>query len=194
MLGIGELIKRLLQNRGFGVQSPSAFFFVTQVLKERLPYYAYTAVDKAAKKGTHSPAHYRRLFRIANHLQPKNIIIAGNNTQAALYALSAAKPSATTHTACGAAQLASLLQEPEHDTLLYIGDGVDTAQLLATAIAHATPRSAIIVDRPHKTPQRAACWAQAIKNSATIVTYDLRSAGLLLFDNEKQKQNFTLLM
>ncbi len=194
MIGFGELIKRLLQNRGFGVQSPSAFFFVTQVLKERLPYYAYPAIDKAAQKGSHSPAHYRRLFRIANHLQPKNIIVAGDGTEAALCALSAAKPSAATHTAGDAAGLATLLQTPGHDTLLYIGKGCDTTQLLEAAIAHATPRSAIIMDCPHSTPQRAACWAQAIKNSATIVTYDLRSAGLLLFDNEKQKQNFTLLM
>ena len=47
---ISDWINRQRHNRGYGVQSPSAFFFVTQVLKERLPYYAYPILEEIAKE------------------------------------------------------------------------------------------------------------------------------------------------
>ena len=50
-----DWINRMRHKRGFGVQSPTAFFFVTQVLKEKLPYYAYGQIDRIATQcGTHS--------------------------------------------------------------------------------------------------------------------------------------------
>ena len=45
MFKFGDWINRQRHNRGFGIQSPSTFFFITQVLREKLPYYAYDELD-----------------------------------------------------------------------------------------------------------------------------------------------------
>ena len=37
-----------------------------------------------------------------------------------------------------------------------------------------------------------AWWQTVVDNPATVVTYDLYSIGLLLFDNERIKQHYTL--
>ena len=74
----GSWINRKRHNRGFGIQSPSAFFFVTQVLKEKLPYYAYEELDAIAIEcGGMNREACRRLFRIAN-VGEQHIEISGN--------------------------------------------------------------------------------------------------------------------
>lgn len=219
MLKFSDFINRLRHNRGFGVQSPSAFFFVTQVLKEQLPYYAYKDIDRIARRsGTHSKKKCRRLFRIANYLYPKSIIAIGEEAATPLCALAAAVTTAkithitskpVTATAaeeyltgrinkrlCGDAR--ELLQEhlKENTTLqlLFIGNDCDITSTLQTALQHADERTAIIADGIHRNPERLKQWQEAVENPRTIVTYDLYSMGLLLFDNKKQKQHYTLLM
>ena len=61
---ISDWINRQRHNRGYGVQSPSSFFFVTQVLKERLPYYAYPILEEIAKEEKNSAKRLKELFRI----------------------------------------------------------------------------------------------------------------------------------
>ncbi|MGN0233987.1 MAG: hypothetical protein ACI4B5_06170 [Bacteroidaceae bacterium] len=63
---------RIRHRCGYGVHSPFAFRFLTDVVYERTPYYAYAELD------AHLPWHYRMrrrkglhlLFRLANWLQP----------------------------------------------------------------------------------------------------------------------------
>lgn len=195
MLKITDLINRVRHNRGFGVQSPSAFYFVTQVLKEKLPYYAYSEIDKAAKNSPQGKEYYRRLFRIANFLRPKNIIII-SKSETALTTLSAARHSAiiTTIKDGETALLQQALQEQSEETLIYIGECESYAHACETAIAHAKNSTTIIVESIHATPHKAQWWEGNIKNPRTIVTYDLYSAGILFFDTEKQKQHYTLKM
>ena len=219
MLKFKELINRLRHNRGFGVQSPSAFYFVTQVLKEKLPYYAYDSIDKISQiSDTHSRKYCRRLFRVVNFLHPKSIIVIGSARGAALCSLAAACPSASLHTIDKETKLAreaketlqhtgcivhtgdeaklakELLLKSGDNKLIYIGDSEQYAQIAQVAIAHATRNTIIIVEQPHKEREKEAWWEQAVLNRATRVTYDLYSAGILFFDDEKQKQHYTLLM
>lgn len=219
MIKFSDLINRLRHNRGFGVQSPSAFFFVTQVLKEKLPYYAYEQIDSIAQEsGTHSKKMCRRLFRIANYLQPKSIIAIGTTAKAPLCALSVAASTAQA-TLISAERRAlpaadkflinrgahklhgeeeKLLQEYLHAhtplQLLFIGRDCDIASTLQTALQHICSHTAIIADDIHRTPGRLKQWEEAVNNPQTVVTYDLYSMGLLLFDNKKKKQHYTLLM
>ena len=219
MITFGDWINRLRHNRGFGVQSPSAFFFVTQVLKERLPYYAYEQIDSIAQKsGTHSKKMCRRLFRIANYLHPKSIIAIGATAETPLCALTAAASTAratlisaedtlppaankflTSKGTCiqhGKEEklLQEHLQTESPLQLLFIGRKCDIASTLQTALQHTCSHTAIIADGIHRNPERLKQWQEAVNNPQTVVTYDLYSMGLLLFDNTKKKQHYTLLM
>lgn len=41
-----DYLSRIGKSRGFGIQSPWAYSFVTDVIMERLPYYAYELIDR----------------------------------------------------------------------------------------------------------------------------------------------------
>lgn len=219
MLKFSDFINRLRHNRGFGVQSPSAFFFVTQVLKERLPYYAYKDIDRIAQEsGVHSKKKCRRLFRIANYLHPKSIIAIGEEAATPLCAIATAvstakitfitSKAATASVAeehlasrvnkrlCGNARklLQECLKENAPLRLLFIGKDCDITSTLQTALQHTDEHTAIIADGIHQSSLRLRQWQEAVNSPRTIVTYDLYNMGLLLFDNKKQKQHYTLLM
>lgn len=211
-----DWINRMRHNRGFGVQSPTAFFFVTQVLKEKLPYYAYGQIDRIATQcGTHSKKMCRRLFRVANHLLPKSIIAIGSEATAPLCALAAAASTARVAListgsplpqaaaqylagrGCSQPHGTTLQQQLQAHTaphLLFIGRDSDITSALQATLPHACKGTAIIADGIHATPERLRQWEEAVENPQTIVTYDLYSFGILLFDNEKQKQHYTLKM
>lgn len=46
MKSIAEYIRRIGKARGFGIQSPWAYSFVTEVIGERSPYYAYDDINR----------------------------------------------------------------------------------------------------------------------------------------------------
>lgn len=197
MLKIADLINRMRHNRGFGIQSPSAFHFVTQVLKEPLHYYSYEKIDRAAKAdGTQGRKYYRRLFRIANYFKPESIIIVGSRCNAAKTALVEARRNAaiTTIEDGDTAQLQATLQAQKGAMLIYIGECDNFAICGNAAMEHATGDTVVIIEGIQSETAKAMWWETAISSSRTVVTYDLYSAGILLFDKEKQKQNYTLKM
>ena len=67
-------LSRIGHCRGFGIQSPSDFAFVNDVIYERLPYYAYQHLQ-----GNKTD---RAMLRISNYAQPRHYVIAeGTPTQ-----------------------------------------------------------------------------------------------------------------
>ena len=70
---------------GYGVHSPSDFFLITFVVYERLAFYAYNLLHAKRKQVEHLP-HYREktdrlLFRLVNHLQPRNMLEVGTGRE-----------------------------------------------------------------------------------------------------------------
>lgn len=196
-MGLGSWINRKRHNRGFGIQSPSAFHFVTQVLKEPLHYYSYKKIDRVAKSdGTQGKEYYRRLFRVANNFKPESIIIVGNKCNAAKTALIEARSNAATITieSGDTAQLQATLQAQKGAVLIYIGECNNYAACGNAAIEQAKSDTVVIIEGIQQIREKALWWESAIKSPRTVVTYDLYSAGILLFDKEKQKQNYTLKM
>ena len=208
---LGDWINRKRHNRGFGIQSPSAFFFITQVLKERLPYYAYPTLDKAVGGGRAWKRHLRELFRITNYQRPNNCISVGAADAACAMAL--ARPSATHHTIAAAkmtAETQQLLSERGCHILdstrhlpaiikqmgtvgmLYINATNEAYPFIKAALPHTNNNSLIVVYGINRNNTIREWWQQLINDSATVVTYDMYSYGLLFFDKEKKKQHYTL--
>ena len=69
-----EHILRIGKARGFGIQSPWAFAFVTELIGERLPYYAYADID--SKYADRRERKLQKLmFRIRNFVHPHRAVI-----------------------------------------------------------------------------------------------------------------------
>jgi hypothetical protein len=207
----GDWINRQRHNRGYGVQSPSAFFFVTQVLRERLPYYAYQALDKAVGGNRTDKNHFRELFRITNYLQPDNCISAGSATGACTMLL--ARPGAA-HYAVAATgttdeakallhtnrchivdsieQFQALIEKIGTIGMLYVTANDNSDTLIRAALPFTNNDSVIVVDGINSSKATREWWQQLVNDSATIITYDMYSYGLLLFNKERIKQHYTL--
>lgn len=69
MKPLAEYIRRIGKARGFGIQSPWAFRFVTEVIGEKWPYYAYESIDR--QYTARSERRYQKLMlRIRNYVYP----------------------------------------------------------------------------------------------------------------------------
>lgn len=83
-------IKRWWQNFGFGIQSKNDYEFLHDVLRERLPYYAYDELDNAFPDVSRREQNMGRLlFRVCNATKDKRIAIIG--TYSSLEATAIAK-------------------------------------------------------------------------------------------------------
>lgn len=82
---IKEFIKRFRVNRGFTVHSPFAFRFIQLVVRERLPYYAFSEI---------TDPYDRLLFRTAIFFNPSKIALVGSDAERARRVLKAAIPGA----------------------------------------------------------------------------------------------------
>lgn len=72
------------RSRGFGIHSPSAYRFVTEVLRERCHYYAYeeirawrTNLLAQGERPMMSEHEARLLFRVVNHFAPQRVLQVG---------------------------------------------------------------------------------------------------------------------
>ncbi len=84
-------LHRYKHSKGFGIHSPFAFYFVTRVLCERCPYYAYENIlahrQLAIRLASHVARHPRiislknakMLFRITCYFSPKMILQIGTS-------------------------------------------------------------------------------------------------------------------
>ncbi len=62
-------LKRYRVSRGFSVHSPFAYYFITRVLREKLPFYCFKAEVTDRRE--------RVLFRVVNYLRPSTVAFVG---------------------------------------------------------------------------------------------------------------------
>ena len=153
---------------GYGVHSPFAFRFITDVIYERHPYYAYRELDRSLplsmrlrkRRGLHL------LLRLANHLQPATIVVPTDAQWEKRYLQSG----------CHRANILSewpegevnmcLLQEPMDDAMSHMGE-----------------HSVLLLDNLHHHRE----W---FKGLPSVVCFDLYDLGIAFFDKQYNKQYY----
>lgn len=80
MKTIAEYLRRIGKARGFGIQSPWAYSFVTEVIGERLPYYAYTEIDRR-NRSRKMRKRQRLYYRISNFVHGSRMYVTDITTQ-----------------------------------------------------------------------------------------------------------------
>ena len=74
MINIKEYLSRIGKSKGFGIQSPWAFRFVTEVVRERWRYYGYDDIE-ARYSGRYERKYQKLLFRIRNFIYPHTLCV-----------------------------------------------------------------------------------------------------------------------
>ncbi len=80
-------LKRIRTAKGFGVHSPFAFNFITNVLFEKRPYYAYFDIPRyLSEKHIDTPISsvHQLSFRLVNFFHPKSVLIVSSKQDYAL--------------------------------------------------------------------------------------------------------------
>lgn len=118
--------------RGFGVHSPFAYTFITRVLREKLPYYAYdvqknrykAALADAGRHPFLTPKRIRLLFRTVNYFSPESVLQIGSDNGLVTSALLDVN-SEMRITRC----MCSDVYEAENVTVVNIPDTMDSGNL-----------------------------------------------------------------
>lgn len=160
-------LSRITHCRGFGVQSPTDYWFVRHVVNEHGLYYQYDSV------GCQDDWLTRRLgrlyFRLANWKQPKMICSDGYREYLHAGCLKSVfgDRGELIHLSlvgCDDSSLPSLFNKVNDDTLL-------------------------IVEGIHQYPS---LWRQLLADERVRVTFDLYYCGLVFFDKKRYKQNYII--
>lgn len=169
--------------RGFGIQSPWAFWFATEVVNQHLPYYAY--IDMAEKEKTLSweqKKMARLYFRLANFLQPRHILLHSPASDA--YGEYMRK-------GCRKATWGKAGETANADTLACINlNGTGGHDMLQRLIGAKDRPLAMVVEGIHANGNNRRTWQGLTSNPECITTFDLYHCGIVFFDNRRSKQNY----
>lgn len=186
---------------GYGVHSPFAFDFITRVIYERTPYYAYAALQKAEKSQAphrgkdwnYEPRRIKRLlFRIVNYAQPSLIADAGRLSASSLYLQAACRKAGYT----GAGSLDELfLEAGEPVDFLYLHHWQQPGfveEVFRICVPRTTGRSVFVVEGIGYSRPMREVWRRMLQDPHVVVSFDLHDLGILFFDPQKNRQDYTV--
>ncbi|THG67380.1 hypothetical protein [Bacteroides faecichinchillae] len=192
-------LSRFRYRCGYGVHSPFAFNLITDVIYEKLPYYAYRSLASEQKKKLKECGWYkgtrkinRLLFRLVNRVQPATIVEVGRPSVSSLY-LQSAKPSAGYLFASDLSEL--FLDTDVPIDFLYLNDSrnpVLVKEVFEVCVQRTTPKSLFVVYGITYSRQMRTLWHELQNDERVGITFDLYDVGLLFFDKTKIKQHYMI--
>lgn len=163
-------LRRIGHCRGFGIQSPTDYWLVRNVINQHAPYYQYEELGQGDDWLTRKLG--RLCFRLANWRQPG--IIVSDAYHGYLQA------------GCRRAGFDDSLERPE---LVVLPLGTDSGERLATVCRRADERTVLVVDGIWRNRQ---LWQELVDSRLTGVTFDLYYCGIVLFDKKRYKHNYII--
>lgn len=152
---------------GFGIQSPTDFLFVREVVNEHSPYYAY---EKLGMSDSWIRRRLGRLyFRLANRFQPHYILD---------------KVGASDYLKAGCKK--AVVDKQVHQVELAFVSTVTEAQSL---LPLCNDRSVIVVEGICR---QKSIWRQLVSDNRVRISFDLYYCGILMFDSKRTKQHYII--
>lgn len=168
--------KRFRHRRGYGVHSPLAFEFITQVVYEKAHYYAYERLKSRSD---------RLVFRIVNYAQPQFALEVGGDA----LPIELAKPSAEVVRA-DSADIGRLDEMGEIGFAHISADVANYEKWCEALLPHFGRRSILVIDGIYSDREKREWWRRLINDERTGIAFDLYSAGVVMFDMTRIKQNY----
>lgn len=190
-------LSRFRYRCGYGVHSPFAFSLITDVIYEKMPYYAYDSLKKEQKKLIRERGYSRGtqkvnrfLFRLVNKVQPATIVEVGRPSVASLY-LQSAKPSAEYLFASDLSEL--FLDTDVPVGFLYLNDYRNPElleEVFNVCARRTTLKTVFVVHGICYSKEMKVLWQRLQEDERVGITFDLYDLGLLFFDKTKIKQHY----
>lgn len=209
--------KRFRKRCGYGVHSPSDFFFITFVIYEKLPFYAYSQLHHLRRLVAHMSGHREKVdklfFRLVNFLHPKTIIEFGTgsgmstrymseaNNDMRIYTFSDGGVETQVERLLTAKKNICYLGSAEKNEINYVLKSHDTPVLYHIAHTSAykemyekilpsvSEGDCLVISYPYKDKSKKLWWQTVVKDDRTGVTFDLYDIGIVFFDKKRVKEN-----
>ena len=160
-------LRRIAHCRGFGIQSPTDYWFVRYVINEHWPYYQYDVIGQNDDWMTRKMG--RLHFRLANWRQPS--VITADHFRDYLQG------------GCKRAEFG------EGNELICMSVGGDCRKRLAQVYSMLDENSVIIIENICRDKN---FWQEIVNDKRTGVTFDLYYCGIILFDKKRTKKNYII--
>lgn len=215
---MNKWLRRKRNSLGYGIQSPSDFYFLHHVLHEDLPYYGYADLKEITREHSTFLPHYsettnKLLYRLTNHIHPDTMIELGAGLSVLAMTLSCpsgkctAITSSSTH--CEAIRyllvnspqaevkqgnemelLCHSLQEFGTIDMLHIAHTTYYKEAINAALPYVSDRTLIVIEGIRTDKGKHEWWRNLLENRQTGITYDLGETGLLFFDQSRHKNTY----
>lgn len=200
-MGAWVWLTRICHRCGYGVHSPFAFDYITRVIYEKWPYYAYEELEKeltqtARLRGTAwkraVPLKVRRLlFRMVNRAQPDRLLYVGPDSPAIPF-LKAPR------------QALQLMRVEAQEPWTADGKGLDMVVLDVPVLQGVLPMwwerckpelhpdSVLVIRGVGTSKVNRACWQWLKEQPETGISFDLYDLGIVFMDRKKVKQHYVV--
>ena len=161
-------LRRFRHRCGYGVHSPFAFHFITDVIYEKAPYYAYRDLDKSLplKDRLRVRKVLHLLLRISNWKQPKDILCLMPSNNVVRYLKAGCRKSNIIYNVPEGQVDLCWLSEPCADICIHLHE-----------------HSMLVLDNLDKHKE----W---FLNLPSVISFDLYDIGIAFFDTKYNKQHY----
>lgn len=168
--------------RGFGIQSPTDYRFVCNVVNDRRRYPAYADLERSCPALNRDERRlYELYYRMASLSQPGCVVDWREGDDAfARYV----------HAGCATAQVACIPDGLEKVDFLRIDAAESCASLFGQSIAKVHGSSVMVVEGIKRSREARRFWRSVVADERVGVTFDLYYAGVAFFDKARYKTNY----
>lgn len=176
---------RFRHRQGYGIHSPFAFHFVTNVVYESGAYYAYPELDRLwqqARCGGHTILRRkdcRLLFRLANYVRPVQAVAVGIGSQSV--------------------EMACMCAGSRHTEWIEEGLSADWVVAMKAwehrAVAlldYVRPGGMLLLYGVGRNAESRKAWQQLLQQPAAQVSFDLYDWGVICCRPELQRQHYVV--
>lgn len=183
-------VRKLKHRKGFGVHSPFAYAIITEVIEEKIPYYAYASMQRRYDKKCDVPFKVvTLLFRLANRFRCRNIVIIGE----AQYATMPLREVDTRNVITVLNDTASMLvpDDVKYDMIVVnINPLSDEVSLSNWLLEHSAAESVIFVKGIQSHHLLETVWDDFCDHEELPITMDLYDYGLAVRKPNFFKQHY----
>lgn len=185
-------LRRIRHRNGYGVHSPFAYGFIKGVVYEHAHYYAYKNLKKRRRKRRHGErglsAHADKLmFRIANYCHPAQASLIGIRSALTAEYVAAGSSKA----AISIYPVADSLPTRAHE-FVYAAPGTDFLTAFHITAQSCNDNTFFAAAGIHSSRRTQSNWKEICADPKAIVTFDLHEIGLVFFNKNLNKQNYTV--
>ncbi len=181
--------RRMGHCKGFGVQSPFAYSFVTRVLLGKTDKTLLPQLKEAAPRG--SFRLWSLYYRVAtNSSSAFALCVEPVDSGVSLCFSLAGIPCVR----CGSkSEVEEVLSRHSEIGMVYIDASVGSAkEIIGMCLSRCGTHSVWLFSRPYATAKAKELWASLCKAPQVSTTFDLYHAGVALFDSHYPRQRFVV--